>query len=110
MTEPLRLECADCGALVWDVPTARELPSYRGLVLCPGCGRDYSRRAPILWQLRHFLRQIRYRRRRFGMRRMWEGFNLYEALHGRRRTKEIIRYLESDRRREEEFQKALPTE
>lgn len=46
--EPLVKYC-ECGALVWEVQAAYQLPDYRSQVLCISCGRDHSRTPPKAW-------------------------------------------------------------
>jgi hypothetical protein len=47
----------NCGILIWEVPSKRFLPRYEEKIICPKCGADHSRKAPMGYRIRHAFRK-----------------------------------------------------
>ena len=93
MTEaPARLKrFCGCGTLVWDVPGAPWLPRYTESIICPNCGADHSRKAPLWWV-------ARFAWRRFG--KFWRYYRF--GLVGRLTLRYCFQYRPPAPKREEE--------
>lgn len=86
----LRRYCG-CGTLIWDVSGRPWLPKYTESIICPMCGADHSREAPLWWVVR------------FAWRRLWKFWRYYKfGLVGRLTLRYLFQYRPPAPRREKE--------
>lgn len=69
-THSLHSFCKGCGVLAWDVPEERFLPGYGQKLICWNCGEDNSRRPPLFWRGKEWMKGKRRQLRRRLVRMM----------------------------------------